>query len=71
MHALLAAVLLWVTGLDALDADAEPQPPHRELGQSEQRVATGEGDPVVGAGGLGQSEMSAAARAIAVKTFNH
>jgi hypothetical protein len=31
MHALMAAVLLWMTGLDAFDGDAEPEPPDREL----------------------------------------
>ena len=44
MHALMAAVMLGMAGLDALDADAEPQPPDRELGEVEQAVGTGEGD---------------------------
>jgi hypothetical protein len=32
MHALMAPVLLRVSRLDALDADSQPQPPHRESG---------------------------------------
>jgi len=30
-----------MTGLDAFDRDAEPQPPDRELGEIEQRIGTG------------------------------
>ena len=43
MHQLVPAVLLRIAGLDALDADPEPQPPHGELGQAEECTATGEG----------------------------
>ena len=39
----MAAVLLRFAGLDALDGDAEFQPPHGELGEAEQGVAGGEG----------------------------
>jgi len=49
MHAFVPAVLLRVTGFDALDADPEPQPPHGELTQAEEGGAAGEGDAVVGA----------------------
>jgi hypothetical protein len=31
MHALVAAVLLGVTGLDAFDMDAQTKPPYSEL----------------------------------------
>jgi len=31
IHALMAAVLLWMTGADAFDANAQAQPPHGEL----------------------------------------
>ena len=57
MHALVAAVLLRVAGLDALDLDAEPQPPDRELAQAEEGVGTGEGHAVVGADGAGQAKL--------------
>ncbi len=56
MHALMAAVLLRMAGLDALDADAEPEPPDGELGEAEKRIGTGEGDAVVGADG-GQAKV--------------
>jgi hypothetical protein len=35
MHALVAAVLLGTAGLDALDGNAKPEPPDRELGEVE------------------------------------
>jgi hypothetical protein len=47
VHALVAAVLLRVTGLDAFHRDAQPQPPDREFGQAEQAVATGKKHAVV------------------------
>src|SRR5215470_14206809 len=49
MHALEAAVLLRMARLDALDGDAEAQPPDGELGEVEQGIWTGERDAVVGA----------------------
>jgi hypothetical protein len=57
MHALMAAVLLRVTGLDALDRDAQPEPPDGELGEVEEGIGTGKGNAVIGANGLGQSEL--------------
>src|SRR5690606_24800808 len=57
VHALVAAVLLRVARLDALDRDAEPEPPHREPGQSEQGIAGGNGRTVVGADCRGQAEL--------------
>jgi hypothetical protein len=57
VHTLVAAVLLRVTGLDALDLDAEPEPPHGELGEVEQGIGTGEGNAVIGADGLGHPEL--------------
>lgn len=53
MHALIAAVLLRLTGLDAFDSDAQSQPPDRELRQIEETIGAGEGDAIVGADGLG------------------
>lgn len=47
MHALVPAVLLRVAGLDALEADAESEPPDTEPGESEQSIAGGEGRAVV------------------------
>ena len=47
VHALMAAVLLRMAGLDALDGDAEPEPPDGELGEVEQSIGTGEGNAVV------------------------
>jgi hypothetical protein len=57
MHALVAAVLLRMAGLDALDLDAEPQPPDRELGQIEEGVRTRERHAIIGADGLGQAVL--------------
>lgn len=57
MHALMAAVLLRVARLDALDADAEPEPPHRQPRQIEQSVWAGEGYAIVGPDRPGQTEL--------------
>src|SRR3989442_5441583 len=57
MHALVAAVLLRMAGLDAFDRDAEPQPPDRELGKVEQAVGTGEGNTVVRSNRLWQAAL--------------
>jgi hypothetical protein len=57
VHPFVTSILLRAARLDALDLDAEAQPPHGELAQAEQRVRTGEGDAVVGANGLGQTEL--------------
>ena len=51
----MVSVLLRFSGLDALDVDAESQPPYGELGASEQGIALSEGDAVVGEDGVGQS----------------
>jgi len=49
MHALVAAVLLGMTGLDAFDRDTGPQPPDREPAQAKQGMGRGERYTVVGA----------------------
>jgi hypothetical protein len=51
VHALVTTVLLRMAGLDALDGDAQAQPPDGQLGEVEQGVGAGEGDAVVGADG--------------------
>jgi hypothetical protein len=40
----MAAVLLWLSGLDAFDSDAEAEPPDRELGEIEQGIGAGESE---------------------------
>jgi len=45
MHALMAAALLGMAGLDALDLDAKPQPPDGELGEAEETIGAGERYP--------------------------
>jgi hypothetical protein len=51
VHALVAAVLLRMAGLDALDRNAEAKPPDRELGEVEQGIGAGKGHAIVGADG--------------------
>src|SRR5271166_3858331 len=47
MHALVATVLLRMTWFDALDRDAEPEPPDGEFGEVEQGIRASEGDAVI------------------------
>ena len=53
----MAAVLLWLSGLDAFDSDAEAEPPDRELGEIEQGIGAGEGDAIIGTDGERQSAL--------------
>src|SRR5205814_4262207 len=57
VHALVTTVLLRVTGPDALDGDAQTQPPDRQFGEVEQRVRAGERHAVVGANGRRQAAL--------------
>src|ERR1051325_6234616 len=58
MHALVTAVLLRMAWLDALDCNAEPEPPDRELREMEQGIGTGKGHAVVGADGQRQTTLA-------------
>ena len=58
VHALVAAILLRVTRLDALDADAEAQPPDGQLGEVEKGIGAGEGDAIVGADCVWQAALA-------------
>src|SRR5436190_1023249 len=57
VHAFVATVLLWVSGLDALDANAYAQPPHRELGEAEEGAAARERNAIVAADGAGEAKF--------------
>ena len=57
VHALVTAVLLWMAGFDALNADAEPQPPYSELAEVEQGVGGSKRHPVVAADVCGQAAL--------------
>ena len=46
MHAFVVAILLRVSRFDALDGDAEPQPPDGEFGEVEQAIGSGKGDAI-------------------------
>src|SRR3954451_21101461 len=57
MHAFVAAVLLRVAGLDALDLDAKAEPQNRELREIEEGIWTGKRHTIIGTDGLGQAEL--------------
>src|SRR5216684_6727363 len=57
MHALVAAVVLRVARLDALDGDAEAKPSQREFGEIEEGVRTGERHAIVGPDRLGWAAL--------------
>ena len=57
VHALMPAVLLGMPWFDALDANAEAEPPHGQLAQAEQGVGTCERNAVIGTDGFGQTEV--------------
>ena len=51
----MAPVLLGMAWLDALDVDAEPEPPDRQFGEVIEAVGARERQAVVGSDGLGQA----------------
>jgi len=48
MHPLVAAVLLRLPGVDALDLNPQPEPPDRELAEPVDRMRRREGHAIVG-----------------------
>ena len=59
VHAFMSAVLFRVPRLDALDIDAQAQPPHRELRQPVEGIAAGERHAVVPRGQASRSVLIA------------
>jgi len=57
MHPLVAAVLLGLARLDALNPNAEPQPPHRQFAQPVEGMPRRKGHPVVGANRVREPEF--------------
>ena len=57
VHALMPRVLLRLTGLDALETDAQTYPPDRELREARD-AGTRERSAVVGADGVGKAELA-------------
>lgn len=53
----MQAVLLRMSRLDALDCDAEAQPPDRKFGEIEEGVGTGEGNAIIRADGFRQAAL--------------
>jgi hypothetical protein len=58
VHPLMASVLLWVTGFDALDSDAEAEPPDGELGEIEEGVWACKWYSVVGSYCIGEAALA-------------
>ena len=58
VHALVTAVLLRMARFDALDGDAEAEPPDRQLGEVEERVRAGERNAIIGADGAWQPALA-------------
>ncbi len=57
VHALMAPILLGMARPDALDGDAEAQPPDGEFGEGVEPVGAGKGHAIVGAYGAGQTAL--------------
>src|SRR6202043_1171717 len=57
MHALMAAILLRMSGFDSFDANAQAQPPHGEFAQAEQSMRRSEGHAIITANVGGQAAL--------------
>ena len=53
----MAAVLLRIARFDALDGDAEPEPPDRQPGKIKERIGACEGHPVIRSDRPWQAEL--------------
>ena len=69
MHALMTPILLRMAGLDALNADPQAEPPHRELAQVEQRMCGSERHTVIAADVAGRPR-SLKSRSNTVKAYS-
>ena len=57
MHALMAAILLGMARFDPFHADAQAQPPDRELAQVESSVRGSEGQAIIATDAGGQAAL--------------
>ena len=71
VHPFMPAILLRMAGLDAFDADAQPEPPDRQPRKVEEAVGGGEGTPLSERMALGSPRSANSRRALRRPEVGH